>query len=104
MMVSIQDMILLVYFSDNRPVTPAGLVRVDLDPVVPVPGEPTLVTCSSNMTDVQTIEIRFQGGQIFDLCRFFILDNQTFCYAFGIHVSMLHKKHVFFVNLKDRQQ
>ena len=74
--------LLKLYLSGKRTVSPTEFVTIDLTPEVPVPGEPALVTCTTNVTDVQAITLAFfrqNNGGFYDRCISDIRNNQSHC-------------------------
>ena len=68
--------IVQISFSGHRTVSLTLVVRVELSPEVPVPGEPTLVTCTANVPDVRLITVYFEGRVTIDQCTFDTRNNQ----------------------------
>ena len=77
--------------SGDAAITPYEFVTVEFIPEVPVPGEPTLVTCTVNVPGVQSIRLHYVGVES-GFCTFNILDNQIECTDYSIHVSIHHKQ------------
>ena len=102
----------MFFFSGNTAVTPYEFARLELTPEVPVIDEPSTVTCTANIPDVQTITVH--QNDPFLGCHFNILNNKKSCHGNGVHniivsicltnrvscsLNLVHNKFILFISL-----